>query len=86
LGLLVASVLNTFFNIGVIPVNFMIIGMAAVLSASIHAPFTAIFLVCGLTNDYTLFIPLLVVSLISKYTAKMIYPFTVYSFSPSIAN
>lgn len=85
LGLLVASLLNTFLNIGVIPINFMIVGMAAVLSASIHAPFTAIFLVCGLTNDYTLFIPLLVVSLISKYTAKTIYPFTVYSFSPSIA-
>lgn len=86
LGLLVASILNTFFNVGVIPINFMIIGMAAVLSASIHAPFTAIFLVCGLTNNYTLFIPLLVASLISKYTAKMIYPFTVYTFSPSIAN
>lgn len=85
LGLLVASILNTFFNIGVITINFMIIGMAAVLSASIHAPFTALFLVCGLTNDYTLFIPLLAVSLISKYTAKMIYPFTVYSYSPSIA-
>jgi len=86
LGLLVASVLNTYFNAGVIPINFMIIGMAAVLSASIHAPFTAIFLVCGLTNDYTLFIPILAASLISKYTAKMIYPFTVYTFSPSIAN
>ncbi|SHG95110.1 chloride channel protein, CIC family [Flavobacterium fluvii] len=84
LGLLVASVLNTFFNSGVIPINFMIIGMAAVLSASIHAPFTAIFLVCGLTNDYTLFLPILVVCLISKYTAKTIYPFTVYSFTPSI--
>lgn len=86
LGLLVASILNTILNAGVIPVNFMIIGMAAVLSASIHAPFTAIFLVCGLTNNYTLFIPLLAVCLISKYVAKMIYPFTVYTFSPSIAN
>lgn len=62
----------------------MIIGMAAVLSASIHAPFTAIFLVCGLTNNYTLFLPILAACLISKYTAKMIYPFTVYSFTPSI--
>jgi CIC family chloride channel protein len=85
LGLLVAMVLNTVFNVGVIPVNFMVIGMAAVLSASIHAPFTAIFLVCDLTNDYTLFLPILGVCLISKYTAKMIYPFTVYSFSPSLA-
>ncbi len=84
LGLLVAMVLNTVLNVGVIPVNFMVIGMAAVLSASIHAPFTAIFLVCGLTNDYTLFLPILVVCLISKYTAKMIYPFTVYSYSPSL--
>lgn len=85
LGLLVASVVNTYFNANVIPINFMIIGMAAVLSASIHAPFTAIFLVCGLTNDYTLFFPILAVSMISKYTAKKIYPFTVYSFSPSLA-
>ena len=85
LGLLLASILNSFFHVNVIPVNFMIIGMAAVLSASIHAPFTAIFLVCGLTNDYTLFLPILVVCLISKYTAKMIYPYTVYSYSPSLS-
>lgn len=84
LGLLVALVLNNVFNANVIPVNFMVIGMAAVLSASIHAPFTAIFLVCGLTNDYTLFIPILATCLISKYTAKMIYPYTVYTFTPSI--
>ncbi|MES2239908.1 MAG: chloride channel protein [Bacteroidota bacterium] len=84
LGLLVASVLNTFFDTQIIPINFMVIGMAAVLSASIHAPFTAIFLVCGLTNNYTLFIPILAACLISKYTAKMIYPNTVYSFVPSI--
>ena len=85
LGLLVALLLNTYLNANVIPVNFMVIGMAAVLSASIHAPFTAIFLVCGLTNDYTLFLPILVVCLISKYTAKMIYPFTVYSYSASLS-
>ncbi|MBF4507967.1 chloride channel protein [Flavobacterium sp. JLP] len=84
LGLLLASFLNSVFHVNVIPVNFMIIGMAAVLSASIHAPFTAIFLVCGLTNDYTLFLPILVVCLISKYTAKTIYPYTVYSYAPSL--
>ncbi|HSD08355.1 chloride channel protein [Flavobacterium sp.] len=84
LGLLLALLLNTFLGANVIPLNFIIIGMAAVLSASIHAPFTAIFLVCGLTNNYTLFLPILVVCLISKYTAKMIYPFTVYTYSPSL--
>ncbi|SHF74788.1 chloride channel protein, CIC family [Flavobacterium segetis] len=84
LGLLLALLLNRYTNADVIPLNFMIIGMAAVLSASIHAPFTALFLVCGLTNNYTLFFPILIVCLISKYTAKMIYPFTVYNYSPSL--
>ncbi len=81
LGLLTAIVLNTFFNAGVIPVNFMVVGMAAMLSASIHAPFTALFLVCGLINDYTLFVPILLVSLTAKYTAQKIFPYTVYSFA-----
>jgi len=82
LGFLVAMLLNTFFDAGVLPINFMVIGMAAMLSASIHAPFTALFLVCGLVNDYTLFFPILVVCLISKYTSKLIYPYTVYTYSP----
>ncbi len=81
LGLLLATVLNTFFNANVIPINFMIIGMAAVLSASIHAPFTALFLVCGMINDYTLFFPILAVALIAKYTSKLIFPFTIYNYS-----
>ena len=81
LGFFVATFLNTFFNANVLPINFIIIGMAALLSASIHAPFTALFLVCSIVNDYTLFVPILLVCLISKYTAKYIYPFTVYSYS-----
>ena len=85
LGLATATILNNFFHADVIPLNFIIIGMAATLSASIHAPFTALFLVCGLTNDYTLFFPILVICLISKHTAKLIYPFTVYTFAPQIS-
>lgn len=81
LGFFVATFLNTFFNANVLPINFIIIGMAALLSASIHAPFTALFLVCSIVNDYTLFVPILLVCLISKYTAKYIFPHTVYSYS-----
>lgn len=83
LGFFVATILNTFFNANVIPINFMVIGMAAMLSASIHAPFTALFLVCGLINDYTLFLPILMTCLVSKYVAKAIYPITVYTYAPS---
>ena len=83
LGLFLALVLNMFFNAEVIPINFMILGMAATLSASIHAPYTALFLVCGVINDYSLFFPILLICLVSKYTAKMIYPYNVYTFSAS---
>ncbi|WP_300566433.1 chloride channel protein [Flavobacterium sp.] len=82
IGLLLAICLNKFFHANVIPLNFMILGMGAMLSASIHAPFTAIFLTCGLINDYSLFIPIFIVCMVAKYTAKRIYPFTVYSYQP----
>ncbi len=82
-GLLLALVANKFLNANVYPLNFMIIGMAAMLSASIHAPFTALFLICGITNNYTLFIPILGVCLIAKYTAKFIHPKTVYTWKPN---
>lgn len=85
LGFLTATLLNRFFGADVIVLNFVIIGMAAMLSASIHAPFTALFLVCALVDDYTLFFPMLAICLISKYTAKLIYPFTVYTFIPETA-
>jgi len=83
LGLFLATILNTYFQLNVIPVNFMILGMAAVLSASLHAPYTSLFLVCGMINDYTLFFPLLMVCFIAKYTSKFVFPYTVYTFSTS---
>lgn len=81
LGFLTATLLNTFFTTDVIVVNFVVLGMAAVLSASIHAPFTALFLVCGMIANYTLFLPILLVCFVAKYTAKMIFPYTVYTYS-----
>lgn len=82
LGLLLAICLNTFFNAGVIPLNFMILGMGAMLSASINAPLTAIFLTCGLINNYVLLFPAVIVCLVAKYTAQYIYPHTVYTYQP----
>lgn len=78
LGLLVALVCNTFFNAHLIPVNFMVFGIALVLSASMHAPFTALFIVCGMFGSYTLFAPLLVLCIAVKYLSKYIYPHSMY--------
>ncbi|MFA6150415.1 MAG: chloride channel protein [Chitinophagaceae bacterium] len=80
LGLAVALVLNNYFDAGVIPVNFMVVGMAAVLSGSLHAPYTSVFLVLGLTDNYVLLVPILIASLVAKFTAKYVFPYTVYSY------
>lgn len=86
LGLLVALLVNTFLHADIIPLNFMIVGMAAMLSASIHAPLTALFLVCGVVNDYTLFFPLLIVCYVAKITSKMICPYNVYTYKEKTAH
>lgn len=80
LGFFIAILVNHFFDAAVIPANFMVIGMAAVLSASLHAPFTAVFLACGLVGNYTLMIPVITACLISKLTAKRLVPYTVYNY------
>lgn len=81
LGLLIALVANTVFNAGVIPLNFMVVGMAAMLSAAIHAPLTALFLGCGLIGNYDLFVPIALACFVAKYTAKALLPYNVYTYS-----
>ncbi|GIZ09863.1 hypothetical protein FUMI01_25890 [Flavobacterium sp. UMI-01] len=83
LGLFTALSFNHFFDSDVIILNFMVLGMAAVLSASIQAPLTALFLTLSLTNNYILFLPILMVCYIAQTTAKIIFPYTVYSFIPN---
>lgn len=80
LGLIMATLLNHFFHLNVIPVNFMLIGMAAVLSGSIHAPLTAIFLVCAIADNYLLFIPIVIACLVAKVVAHSVFPYTVYTY------
>lgn len=86
LGLVTAMVINSVSGFQVIPVNFMIAGMAAMLSASIHAPLTALFLVCGIVNDYTLFIPLAIVSFTAKLTATRLLPYNVYTYKEQVSH
>jgi CIC family chloride channel protein len=80
LGLITALTLNYFFQLDLIPLNFIVIGMAAVLSGSIHAPLTSIFLVCAIADNYILFIPIVIASLISWFVAHFIFPYTVYTY------
>jgi CIC family chloride channel protein len=55
-------------------------GIAAVLSGSIHAPLTSTSLACRLSGGFILAVPVLIASTVARYTAKKIYPYTVYSY------
>lgn len=60
-------------------VNFTVVGMAAVLSGSIHVPLTAIFLIAEITGGYALFVPLMLVSSISYLVSRSLQPYSIYS-------
>jgi len=59
--------------------NFVATGMAGILSGVVHAPLTAIFLIAEITGGYALFVPLMLVSAISYFIAKIFEPYSVYT-------
>ena len=80
LGGITAFICNSYFGMQLVPENFILAGMAAVLCASIHAPLTAIFVVCGLTGNYSILIPLVISCLVARITSHYMYPYSVYNF------
>jgi CIC family chloride channel protein len=53
--------------------------MAGMISAVIHAPLTAIFLIAEITGGYQLFMPLMIVATVSYATLKIFVPNSVYT-------
>jgi len=80
LGFIFSATFNQLAGTDLIVVNFVIVGMAALLGATIHAPFTAIFLVISLINSYDLIVPMSLACFLSFYLSKRILPYTVYSY------
>jgi CIC family chloride channel protein len=60
-------------------VNFTVVGMAALLSGTIHVPLTAIFLIAEITGGYALFVPLMVVSSLSYLVSKYFHNGSIYT-------
>lgn len=79
LGLMVGIVTKTYFFQEAVILNFIILGVALTVGATLHAPFTAIFLTFGIFNSYVLWLPLIVFTFLSYLLSKKIYPFTVYT-------
>ena len=70
LGFVFASSVNLISGTEMLSVsNFTLIGMSGLLSGILHAPLTAIFLIAEITDGYTLFVPLMLVSAIAYSTS-----------------
>lgn len=70
IGFLFASLINK-LEIFHLPVgNFCLVAMAGMLSGVMYCPLSAIFLIAEITNGYTLFIPLMIVSSIAFFIAR----------------
>ena len=59
--------------------NFALVGMAGLMAGVLHAPLTAIFLIAEITGGYELFVPLMIVALISFIITKRYVPFNIYA-------
>lgn len=85
LGLAFAIACNTFFGTSLILINFVLIGIAATLSAAIYAPLTALILTCSLVpNGYALFFPILLGCILAQKTAQRLLPYNVYTYAPKV--
>ncbi len=59
--------------------SYTLVGMCGVMSAVLHAPLTAIFLIAEITSGYTLIVPLMIVSAISFYTISIKEKYSLYT-------
>lgn len=59
--------------------NFVLVGMAGIMSGVLHAPLTAIFLIAEITGGYVLILPLMIVAAMSFATVSYFEPHSIYA-------
>lgn len=59
--------------------NFVLLGMAGVMAGVMHAPLTGIFLIAEITGGYKLFVPLLIVAVVSVMVISIFEPHSIYA-------
>lgn len=57
-------------------VNFMLVGMAGILSGVMHAPLSAIFLIAEISGSYELIVPLMIVSAFAYFMSRRYKPYS----------
>jgi len=61
--------------------NFIVVGMAGVLSGVLHSPLTGIFLIAEITGGYVLVVPLMIVTALAFFISKFFHPHSIYTSS-----
>lgn len=61
------------------PGAFAVVGMAAIAAGTSHAPLSAILMLFEFTGNYELILPLMAAAIVSSWTAKRLYPFSIYT-------
>lgn len=79
LGLFFARLVNLSGMYHINELNFVVTGMAGILSGVVSAPLTAIFMIAEAAGGYTLFVPLMIVSAGSFFVTRLIEPNSIYT-------
>lgn len=77
-GFIVARILSL-IGLNVPESNFVLAGMSGLMAGVMHAPLTGIFLIAELTGGYHLFMPLMIVSVVSYLTILLFEPHSLYA-------
>ncbi len=72
---------HLFPSVGIQPTAFALVGMAGVLAGAVRAPGTALMLLFEMTNDYRIFLPLMLVIAISMGISSYLEQDSVYTLS-----
>ena len=79
-GFVVSRTINLIGGAPVVPEqNFVLVGMAGLMSGVMQAPMTAIFLIADMTGGYELLIPLILTSTVSYAVTRSIEPYSIYT-------
>jgi CIC family chloride channel protein len=78
-GLLFSRGMNLLGWTSINELNFVVAGMAGVLSGVLSAPLTAIFMIAEVAGGYTLLVPLMIVSAGSFFITRLFEPNSIYT-------
>lgn len=79
MGALIGFIVQKYFFADAQLINFVVLGVALTVAATLHAPFTALFLTFGIFNSYALLLPMAILIFVSFFISKKIFPYTVYT-------